>query len=79
MAVCLTQSYSGFRVKKLNLPNGWVGRVFGPYDKPKLRENETDSERIPGLAQVSCLIQSKIRIFLDNTILGLVGSIVRRK
>ena len=38
-------TYYGIPVKELNLPNGWVGRIFGPYDKPKLRENETDIDR----------------------------------
>lgn len=38
-------TYYGIPVKELQLPNGWVGRVFGPYDKPKLRANETDIER----------------------------------
>lgn len=37
-------TYYGIPVKELKLPNGWVGRVFGPYDKPKLREDETDIE-----------------------------------
>lgn len=38
-------THYGISVKELNLPNGWVGRIFGPYDKPKLREYETDTDR----------------------------------
>ena len=37
-------THYGITVKELSLPNGWVGRIFGPYDKPKLREDETDIE-----------------------------------
>jgi hypothetical protein len=37
-------THYGITVKELSLPNGWVGRIFGPYDKPKLREDETNIE-----------------------------------
>ena len=40
---------SGIPVKILDLPNGWLGKIFGPYPRPKRADCETESEYRRGL------------------------------